>query len=270
MKCLLASVIAVIGLVTPAVAAERPTDGDVKRLSESIDKGFDVWKEALEKRNLDDATITSATGSVDVKRFLNDFEDDIHAFKDRFGKPDSAGPEATALLRRASDVERRYRANPSNAGAAEWSAMSAQFKQLADGYGAPWPIESTETRAMRLSDKELETHLSALEQNSKQAKKEFDKAMSKDKTAPKGSRDEVKRSFDTFTKQVNGLRDAVKNGRPGQPQAVTVLGSATALGERSTGLTLSPTGQSAWHSVNQHCEAIARAFGLPWPQTTAH
>ena len=83
-----------------------------------------------------------------------------------------------------------------------------QFKQLADGYGAPWPIESTETRAMRLSDKELGTHLSALEQNSKQAKKEFDKAMSKDKTAPKGARDEVKRSFDTFTKQVKDLRDA--------------------------------------------------------------
>jgi len=51
---------------------------------------------------------------------------------------------------------------------------------------------------------------------------------------------------------------------------VTVLASATSLGERSTGLTLSPTGQSVWHSVNQHCEAIARAFGLAWPQTTAH
>jgi len=80
----------------------------------------------------------------------------------------------------------------------------------------------------------------------------------------------VKRSFDTFTKQVNGLRDAVKNGRPAQDKAVMVLGSATALGERSTALTLSATGQSAWHSVNQHCDVIARAFGLPWPQTTAH
>ena len=270
MKWLLASVIAVIGLVTPAVAADRPTDADVKRLAESIDKGFDAWKEALEKRNLDDATITSASGTVDVKRFLNDFENDIHAFKDHFGKPDSAGPEATALLRRASDVERRYRANPSNTGAAEWNAMSSQFKQLADAYGAPWPVESTETRAMRLSDKELGTHLSALEQNSKQAKKEFDKALSKDKSAPKGARDEVKRSFDTFTKQVKDLREGVKNGRAAQAQAVAVLGSATALGQRSSGLTLSPTGQSVWHSVDQHCEAIARAFGLPWPQTTAH
>ena len=270
MKLLLASVIAVVGLVAPALAAERPSDADIKRLAESIDKGFDAWKDALEKKNLDTATITSASGSVNVERFLDDFEHDIDAVKEHVGKSDSAGPEVTALLRRASDVERRYRANPSNTGSAEWGALSAQFKQLADAYGTPWPLESTETRAARLSDKELGTHLSALEQNSKQAKKEFDQALSKDKSTPKGARDEVKRNFDAFTKQVKDLRDLVKNGHPAQAEAVTVLNSATALGQRGSGLSLSPTGQSVWHSVDEHCKAIARAFGLPWPQTAAH
>jgi hypothetical protein len=270
MKRLLAIVVALVGLAAPGVAGERPTDVDIKKLSEAIDKGFDVWKDALEKNNLDDAKLTSASGTVDVKRFLNDFENEIHAFKDRFGKPDSAGPEATALLRRASDVERRYRANPSNTGAAAWSAMSAQFEQLADAYGTPWPIESTETRAMRLSDQELGAHLSALEQNSKQAKNEFDRSMSKDKSTPKTAREEVKRSFDGFTKQVKTLREDVKDRRPAQASAVAVLTSASTLGQRGSGLSLSPTGQSVWHSVDQHCEAIARAFGLPWPQTIAH
>ena len=61
--------------------------GQVKKLVEDIDAGYDTWKQGLEKKNLDDAVITSAERTVKVKDFLKDFEKAIDVLKDRF-KPD--------------------------------------------------------------------------------------------------------------------------------------------------------------------------------------
>jgi hypothetical protein len=81
----------------PVGAADRLTDPQVKELAESIDRGFETWKDELERRKLDEAVIRSAAGTVDVGQFLKDMEKDIDLVKNRLGSSYSAGPEVTAL-----------------------------------------------------------------------------------------------------------------------------------------------------------------------------
>src|SRR5262245_13749993 len=88
-----------VALPCVATGAERPTDEQVKKLIEDIDGGYRTWKQDLEKRNLDDAVITSAERTVKVKDFLKDFDKAIDTFKDRFNGNYAASPEALALLR---------------------------------------------------------------------------------------------------------------------------------------------------------------------------
>src|SRR5262245_30730202 len=123
------SVAAVIALVSTAVpswglAADRLTDPQVTQLVESIGRGFDRWKDDLERRNLDDAVIKNAAGTIDVKKFLKDMEDAIDLVKDRLKSTYAAGPEVTALLRRASDVERRAK---QDGGGEAWKTLSGQL-----------------------------------------------------------------------------------------------------------------------------------------------
>jgi hypothetical protein len=217
----------------PARAAERVNDRMVKQVIENIDHGFDRWKDDLERRNMDDAVIRGAAGTVKVEDFLRDFERDIDTVKDRFNGNSSAGPEVTSLLRRASDVERRNRANGS-AGPGAWSALSAELATLATAYGVSWPIDPS-AQAQRLTDKELA-------------------AVAKDL----GSAADRARS----PMKDGGLKD----GRATSAQASRVLELAAKNRSFLAGLgPLNPAGTNAVTTITRSTEALSRAFAVAAP-----
>src|SRR5262249_32292881 len=160
-----------------ASPAERMTDEQVKKLIEDIDDGYETWKQDLEKRNLDDAVITSAERTVKVKDFLKDFEKAIDTLKGRF-KPDyAATPEALALLRKASDVELRNRRQGETAtSSSAWAALSSKLESLARAYDVGWPIQSMQVLPARLNDRELSAKVQKMENASKALRSETDKA----------------------------------------------------------------------------------------------
>ena len=151
---LVAAIALVVATAPGAAAAERLTDQQVKSLIEQVDKSYDRWKDGLEKANMDDAVIKSAAGTIDVKQFLKGFKDDISKLKDKFKPENAAVAEATAVLRKGSDVERRYKARGGAAGS-EWSALSNSLGSLAAAYGGPWPIETMDVQFVRVNDKEM-------------------------------------------------------------------------------------------------------------------
>ncbi len=244
-------------------AAERLSDEQVKRLMEDIDHGYDRWKDALERKNLDDAVLRSAAGTVDVRKFLEDFEDEIDTFKDRFTSNYSAGSEALALLRRGSDVERRYRTS-GQTGASEWSALGANFATLAQAYGTPWPIETMDVQAGRLNDDELVTRLGDLERSTERLKDEADRAAKKDTSIERASREEMTNKFDRLEQSVKEVRSRVDGDRPSSAEVRDMLGLAADLGRSTAALPLSPQGRAAWTSIEGGCLAISRAFGESW------
>jgi hypothetical protein len=242
--------------------AERLTDEQVKRLIEDIDRGFDTWKDDLEKRNLDDAKITTPERTIDVKSFLKDFEKSIDAVKDRFRPDYAASPEVMALLRLGSDVERDRR-RPGQTPSSAWSALSAKLGDLAGAYDLSWPVESIRAQAARLNDGEVAARVEQMEKSVKQLEDEAAKAAKADKSLDKAAREGLKTSIQELERSAKDVRERVKDDRPAAHEVGQLLSQTRAVEGLITRLRLSPAGNSAWQGIESGTDLLSRVYDLP-------
>lgn len=253
----------VAALASPASAAERLTDKQVEQQGKAIRAGFEAWKQALEKKNLDDAVIRSAAGTIDVKDFLKAFDQELAAFTDAFRKSKSANAEALPLLRRASDVERRRRAQGGVA-IAEWSALSAQFAALCAAYGAIWPIESMDATVARLNDDEIVAQIDDIERLSKRVRGPAVEAAKSSAAMDKAARDTMALEADSIPRLAKELAAKIKAGQSAAQAASQLLAVIFSLNGKLTQLTLPPAAKTDWEAVDRSAAAVARAFGEQW------
>jgi hypothetical protein len=249
------------GITLPARAAERLSDKQVKATVENVQRGFEKWKDALEKRNLDDAVIKNAAGTIDVKKFLKDFKDEIDLVKDRLKPEYAANPEMTTVLRRASDVERRARQQTTKP-MVEWQEMAAQFAFLAASYGTTFPTPSADAVALRWSDQEVAAKLEDIERQSKTTANEADKALKQAKAAAP-DRAKVKQALAAVGANAKQARSGINAGTATMVQAETLLKSITAAGEVLGSVSMSGPGKTAWEMLGNDAAVVAKAFGAP-------
>lgn len=261
---LLAAACALAVTMAPGnAAADRLTDTQVKSLIEQVDRNFDRWKDGLERANLDEAIVRSAAGTIDVRQFLRGFEDDIKRARDKF-KPDyPAIPEVTAVLRKTSDVERRYQQRGGAAGS-EWQALSNSLASLAAAYGVgQWPIESLDTQVMRVNDKDMASRLQGTERHVKQLAKEAGKVRAMSRADKEALRADAKQ----MERVVKDLASRIKDGKPASAEAKTFLQLIATMGPKVDALQgLSTPGQTAWRQVLEGGLTVALAFGAPMPR----
>ena len=251
-------------LAVPVSAAERLNDKAIEQLGKQVKEGFQIWKKALEKRNLADAVLRNVAGTIDVKEYLKGFEKDIETFNDRFGNNRSAAAEALAVLRKASDVERRVRQEGGSSTPGEWAALAAQCKALAAAYGAVWPIESMEVTLSRLNDKDLIERLQEIARRTKRAKDQADDAAKKTAGMDKAARESLKSDLDSVARLAGDVADKVKNNEPAAVQVSQLLAVAASANARMAQLDLSTNGKNDWYVVERGAAAVAHAFGEPW------
>jgi len=253
-----------LGLPVGAAAAERMTDEQVKKHVQDIDAGFDTWKQSLEKRNLDDAVITSAERSIKVKDFLKDFEKSIDAVKDRFRPDYAATQEVLALLRLGSDVElrnRRQNLTPDST----WAALSAKLATLAHVYAVPWPIEDMNARPSRLNDSELATRVEQMEQAAKRLRDDAEKAAKANKAIDKPSRESLKGEIQQLEQMAKGVRSRIKDDMPASVEVGQLFSQVGKVRDTLTKLSLSSAEQASWRGLEPGIDALALAFDLPKP-----
>ena len=243
--------------------ADRLTDAQLTQLVATIDTGFDRWKRDLERRNVDDGRLTNAQGVIDVGKFLNDLEKDIHLVKDRLKPSYAANAEVTALLRRASDVERRYKSGAAQAPEA-WKTMSDQLASLAAAYGVGWPLDDT-ANAVRRMDGELGAEAKKLAEASDRLKNAALKAAS-DAKKPQAERDAFDQQMKELKKSAEQLASSLKDHRAVQSEVTRVLelNSTAAAFAKGAG-TMKPEGTAALLAMNACATILATAFGVPKP-----
>jgi hypothetical protein len=252
-----------VALPGVAAGAERLTDEQVKKLIEDIEGGYQTWKQDLEKRNLDDAVITSAERTLKVKDFVKDFDKAIDTYKDRFKSEYAASPEALALLRRGSDVELRNR-RQGLAPASSWAALATKLEALAHAYDVGWPIESMNVLAARLNDGELAAKVEQMEKATQQLQGETDKAAKANKAIDKAARASLKGQVQQLQVHAKDVRARLKDDRPAAMEVGQLFAQTTKVKQTLAGLSL-PTGGGAWTSIEAGNAALARAFELPKP-----
>ena len=123
----------------PAFAADRLTDRDVKSLVARVEDDRDKFDNALDDE-LKNKHPAGPAGEVDVKRFLNNFQESIDRLEESL-KPGYAGSsEAGTLLRQGSALDRYFRAQPGGTkGESEWNRLASDLKLLAAVYGSRVP-----------------------------------------------------------------------------------------------------------------------------------
>jgi septal ring factor EnvC (AmiA/AmiB activator) len=248
------------GLSLPVQAAERLNDKQVKAAVENLRRGFDTWKDALEKRNLDDAVIRNASGTIEVKKFLKDFQQEIDLVKDRLKPEYAANPEMTTVLRRASDVERRAQ-QPGQNPITEWKELSAQFAALAAAYGTTFPMPSADAVAMRWADKEVAERLADIERQCKVVAKEADNALKQAK-APAADRAKAKQALAALAASAKQTREMLNKGTATIAQAEATLKSIKTAGEIVGGLAMPGPGKTAWDTIGNQASVVAKSFGI--------
>ena len=252
----------VLGLATPASAADRMTDRELQALFEQIDQSRDRFEDAL-PGELKSSIIRGATAEVDVSRFLDDFQRNIDLLKERMKDDYSASAEVATVLRQGTSIDRFFKAQPAGTrGASEWDTLMTHLKRLAGAYGTAFPLPQPEN-VRRVARKELETSLKALEQSADQFKNALDQELRKDKTLDSASRNAIVRSADDFKKDAEALRSRVGNDEPSTAEADRVLTHASGLQKVVTDRRLVDAG-GAWSKVTPQVRELAGVYGVAW------
>jgi hypothetical protein len=251
-----------------AMAAERPTDKDVKQLLERVNADRDRFEDQLDG-TLKRETLRGPQGEVDVDRFLDDLQDNLNRWRDRFSPDYSASTEATTVLRQASAIHHfMAKQPPTLKGTSEWERFAASLGQLAGVYGAAFPL-SEGTGARRMNDREVQQAAEAVADAADRFKNDVDRSLHNDKTVDKATRDQTLLEIETLKNSAKALGARLGSGQPASGQAKALLDVAGTVAASSARRGLTPSAQTAWTSLGTALEKVTTSFGLPMPEALA-
>ena len=246
-----------------AFAADRLTDRDVKSLVARVEDDRDKFDNALDDE-LKNKILRDATGEVDVKRFLNNFQESIDRLEESL-KPEYAGSsEAGALLKQGSVLERYFRAQPGGMkGESEWNRLASDLKLLAVVYGAEFPVGENAT-FRRIGDKEVADAMKVLEKSAQQLKKTLDSDLKTDPSIDSASHVAIVQEADQLSKDAKVLRERVSDGKPSSAEADQLMSRAAKMQTFIQGHQL-PASASAWSGARPPLETLAAAYRIQLP-----
>ena len=250
---------------TPALAADRLTDRDVKGLVARIEDGRDRFDNALDDK-LKDSIVRGPGGEANVGRFLDDFQEGIDRLEERL-KPEYAGSaEAAALLRQASAIDRFFRQQPPGTrGESEWNRLGTDLKALAAAYGAEFPL-SEGAIVRRIGDRELASAVDEIARSAARLKRSLDSDLKKDASVGKPARDAIVHEADALSKDAKTLGNRVKDGKPSSAEAARVMDRAAKLRAFIDSHQV-PASSTGWAAITPRMETLAGAYGTTWPAT---
>lgn len=265
MRSMILPLLVATGLATPVVAAaqaERPTDREVKALIESVEKKAERFEGALDNQ-LKKAVMRSATGEVDVERYLDDFEKSIDSLKDRFGSDYSASTEALAVLRRGTDIHNYMKRHPGMKGTSEGDDMAAELNKLAGAYGTPFPLSDSVASVRRMNDGEVATAADVVASSADGFKKALESDLKRLPEADRAAARATAKDAEQLAKTAKELKSRVSDGKPASAEVRSLMDNAARIDGYLSGKTLPAATQ--WKGVVSNLQKVAQGFGVPWP-----
>jgi hypothetical protein len=254
----------VLALVSsPALAADRLTDKDVKELVTRIEQGRDKFDDELDDK-LKSSVVRGSSGEVKVDDFLNDFQQSIDRLEERM-KPEYAGSaEAGAILRQATAIDAFFKQQPAGTrGESEWNRLVTDLKILAASFGTSFPLGPNPT-VRRIGDRELAEAIEQFAEGADRMKGSLGNDLKKDTTVAQSSREAIVREADQLVKDAKDLKDKVEDGDPSSAEAERVLTRAATL-HKFVGSHKVPTSAGIWSGLAGQLRTVASAYGRSSP-----
>jgi hypothetical protein len=250
-------------LPLPALSADRLSDRDVKALVSRIEEGRNRFDDKLDDK-LKNSIVRRPEGEVNVKNFLNDFQENIDRLEERLKPEYAASAEVHTLLRQGTAINAFFRQQPAGTrGESEWNRLATDLKTLAAAYGTEFPLpEGAQVR--RIGDHELAASVQEVERSAGKLKDSLNNELKKDKTIGQPQREAIVGEADQLAKDAKALRERVKDGDPSSAEAERLLTQAAKLNDVMSGRQL-PVSAGNWGGVTSKLPAIANAYGAAWP-----
>ena len=249
-----------LGIAASASAqAERLSDKDVKDLMEAIDKGRDHFVDALDPQ-FKHAVMRSPTNEVDVSKYLDDFDKNIHTMKDRFKGDYAASAEVQTVLRQASDIDAYVRQQGAMKGTSEWDVLAGQFDALAKAYGTRFPVREN-TPVRRLGDKEAAEAADLIAHQASPLKNAIEEDTKHWPEADRKQAKAMEKEAEQLGKDAQIVRERIAGGKPASAEYRSLAERVGRLEFYVTSHSL-PSAGSAMGTIRAAIGKLNQAFGL--------
>lgn len=257
------TVILAAAVSSTSLSADRLTDRELKALVEQIDQSRDRFVDALDNK-IKNGIVRGPTGEVDVKRYLDDFKENVDRLKDRLKPEYAASAEAAAVLRQGAAIQAFFKGQPPGTrGESEWNRLATDLSVLAKAYGATFPPPD-KAAVRRIGDRELTTAADAIAKTADRLKKSLDADLKTDVSVPAAVRAASVADADELTKDAKALSGRVKDGKPSSAEAERLLLGASKM-EQFISAKRVPTSATTWVQAPAQLQTIAAAYGNTWP-----
>jgi Mg2+ and Co2+ transporter CorA len=247
---------------TPSAAQEpaaRMSDNAVEKLVDDIEDQQKRFARALNS-SFRKSVLRGPGGEIEVEGYLDDFNEDINRFSDRFDSNYSASAEVKDILVRADMMNAYIHANPSVKGANEWDVLGSSLQQLAAVYGSTFPLPD-DAVIRRIGDGELEDAARATSKfasNFRGTVRHETRRLDELKDPAAKLEDEIS-SLEDISKT---LASRIRKDKPASAEARQLLDTVDNIEALLATPGMPSTLKTSWATSSKDIDKIAQAFRL--------
>ena len=253
-----------LAVPTLALETERVSDRELEDVIKSLDKSTRDFARGLD-RDVRTAIVRSPSGEIDMKRFLDDFEDNVERIDDRYRRDYAASAEALAVLRQGNDLKEFMARHPGIKGEAEWQLLDADLARLANAYTAQWPIDPASPEVRRIGDQEFYAALESIERGVRDVRRSVEKSSPDMTESGQATAAELVRECELAEDLIKPLHSKLKDSEPALAEARILLDRAAVIDSRIGQIPVDERTREKWTATRNAFGKFAQGFGLVWP-----
>lgn len=256
----------------------RLNDKDVERIIKRIEQQSDRFRSSLDDA-LDKSRFNGTNREDDINSFIKDYYEQTKRLRDRFDKKHSASADVEAVLDRAARIDDFMRRNRLSSKAQDnWSTLKGNLDELASAYNVSWrwdgysaapsvsPVGTTVGGVpYRVSDREVETILRRIEQQSDRFRSALDSSLDRSRLNGSSEEDDINRFVKEFYEQTKALRDHFDDHKSTTGDVQSVLDRAASIDSfMRRNRMRNDKAAREWEQLRGNLDELAQVYNVSW------
>lgn len=257
----------------------RLNDKEVERIIKRIEQQSDRFRSSVDSA-LDKSRINGTNREDDINSFIKDYYKQTKQLRDHFDKHHSATGDVEAVLDRAARIDEFMRRNRlSSKSQDEWSTLKSNLDELASAYNVSWrwdgysaapgiisPVGTTVAGApYRVSDREVERNLRAIEQQSDRFRSALDSSLDRSRLNGTNEEDDINRFVKEFYERTKTLRDHFDDHKSTSADVEAVLDRAASIDSfMRRNRMRDDKAAREWDRLRGNLDELAQVYNVSW------
>ncbi|HEY6244231.1 MAG TPA: hypothetical protein VIX17_09805 [Pyrinomonadaceae bacterium] len=260
----------------------RINDKEVEKIIRRIEQQSDRFRSSLDSA-LDKSRFNGTRREDDINSFIKDFYEQTKRLRHQFDSHKSAAPDVQSVLDRAARIDEFMTRNRLSGKAQDdWSTLKTYLDELASAYNVSWRWEGyrseypaptvTEPIATpvggipyRVSDREVETILKRIEQQSDRFRSALDSSLDKSRFNGSREEDDINRFVKDFYEETKRLRDHFDHHKSTSGDVQSVLDRAASIDSFMRRNRLrKDKALREWTQLRGNLDELAQVYNVSW------